>query len=87
MITEAQSSSFKVGKAALKNPFLDTLRSGVSFKSYMAGLFSFDVVVRWISLVGRFKVFSTIYGEKCCLFFRHFSLKKAVKNSNLFHLF
>jgi hypothetical protein len=41
----------------------------------------------FIALVGRFKFFSTIYGEKCCLFFRHLSLKKAVKNSNLFHLF
>jgi hypothetical protein len=39
------------------------------------------------TLVERFKIFSTIYGEKCCLFFRHFPLKKAVKNSNLFHLF
>ena len=43
-IPEAQPSSFRVGKVILKNPFLDTLRSGVSFKSYMAGLFSFDVV-------------------------------------------
>jgi hypothetical protein len=30
----------------------------------------------WLTLVGRFKIFSTIYGEKCRLFFRHFSLKK-----------
>jgi hypothetical protein len=39
------------------------------------------------SLVGRFKFFSRIYGEKCCLFFRHFSLKKVVKNSKHFHYF
>jgi hypothetical protein len=39
------------------------------------------------TLVGRFKFFSTIYGEKCCLFFRHFSLKKVVKNSKNFHHF
>jgi hypothetical protein len=32
------------------------------------------------TLVGRFKIFIIIYGEKCCLFFRHFSLKKVVKN-------
>jgi hypothetical protein len=36
------------------------------------------------TLVGRFKFFSTIYDEKCCLFFRHFSMKKAVKNSIFF---
>jgi hypothetical protein len=44
-------------------------------------------------LVGRFKSFSTIYSEKCCLFFQHFSLKKMVKFSvknvwktnNIFH--
>jgi hypothetical protein len=37
------------------------------------------------ALVGRFKFFSTIYGKKCHLFFRHFSLKKEVKISNIFH--
>ncbi|KAJ7761757.1 hypothetical protein B0H16DRAFT_1530468 [Mycena metata] len=36
-------------------------------------------------LVGRFKFFTSIYGEKCCLFFRHFSPKKEVKNLKLFH--
>ncbi|KAJ7757883.1 hypothetical protein B0H16DRAFT_1314237, partial [Mycena metata] len=37
------------------------------------------------SLVGRFKFFSTIYGEKCCWVFRHFSAKKRVKKLNIFH--
>jgi hypothetical protein len=41
--------------------------------------------LNWLTLVGRFKFFSTIYSEKCCLFFRHFSLKKVVKNSKDFH--
>jgi hypothetical protein len=36
------------------------------------------------ALVGRFKFFSPIYGGKCCLFFRHFSLKKVVKTQNIF---
>jgi hypothetical protein len=36
------------------------------------------------TLVGRFKFFSTIYGEKCCLFFTYFSPKKVVKNSKQF---
>jgi hypothetical protein len=40
-----------------------------------------------VSLVWRFKFFSTIYGEKCCLFFRHFSPKGVVKNSKYFHYF
>jgi hypothetical protein len=36
------------------------------------------------TLVGRFKYFSTIYSEKCCLFFRDFSPKKELKNSKHF---
>jgi hypothetical protein len=36
------------------------------------------------SLVGRFNFSSTIYSEKCCLFFRHFSLKKWCKFQSFF---
>ncbi|KAJ7018862.1 hypothetical protein C8F04DRAFT_359101 [Mycena alexandri] len=39
------------------------------------------------TLVGKFKFFSRIFSEKCCLFFRHFSLKIGVKNLNFFHHF
>jgi hypothetical protein len=73
-----------------------TEKNGEKFKSFsplLSFLLNFSpqthkiVKLFWVSLVGRFKIFSTIYGEKCCLFFRHFSLKKVVKNLNLFHLF
>jgi hypothetical protein len=40
-----------------------------------------------LPLVGRFNFSSTIYSEKCCLFFRHFSPKKMVKFSKLFYPF
>jgi hypothetical protein len=43
-----------------------------TFPAVMAGIvFKVDR-----ALVGRFKIFSTIYGEKCHLFFKHFSVKK-----------
>ncbi|KAJ7730124.1 hypothetical protein B0H16DRAFT_221227 [Mycena metata] len=39
------------------------------------------------ALVGRFKIFSTIYSEKCRSVFRHFSVKKEVKILDIFHHF
>jgi hypothetical protein len=43
-----------------------------------------SVPIESMTLIGRFNFSSTIYSEKCCLFVRHFSLKKMVKFSKLF---
>jgi hypothetical protein len=40
-------------------------------KAWIEKVLFWDVV----TLVGKFKFFSTIYSEKCRLFFRHFSVK------------
>jgi hypothetical protein len=41
-------------------------------------------VEKLLSLVGRFRIFSTIYSEKCRLFFKHFFTEK---NSEIFKAF